>query len=230
MRPSFTSALARFLPIVVLLPALWPAAGLAAGGVTVKPSAVLAGQSVTVTGSGWAPNDQILVSFTDPATGSIIPLGVIAADAGGNFQRAIQVPPDVPPGTYEIDGNGLGGSVAVNFTVLAPSPTPAPPTPTPGPPTPTAEVAQPTGTPSPTATATATPTPTATATSTPTATPTATSTPTSTSTSTPTPTNTPTLPERIGQATGGLAILGLAVILTLVVMVVALVVLPRRRS
>ncbi|HVC34442.1 MAG TPA: hypothetical protein VNL16_13105 [Chloroflexota bacterium] len=197
----------------------WPRLAFAAGTVVVEPSSVVAGQTVTVSGSGWAPNDQILVSFTDPS-GNILPLGIILADARGSFQKTITVPPTVPPGTYAIDGNGRGGSVTVKITIRAPTPTPAPPTPTLAlpadtpPPTATLPAGEPTLTPlpSPTSTATTTPTATPTPTPTPTDTPTQTPTATSTPTATPTPTDTPTLPQRVveaGQGIGSTGLLGL---------------------
>jgi hypothetical protein len=174
---------------------------LAEGKVTVNPTQVTAGQPVTISGSGWAPHDQILVSFTD-STGNILPLGFIAADANGNFQQTVVVPNTVPPGTYQIDGNGQGGSVSVAMTIVAPTPTLGPPTATQ---TPTQAATAPATviaedlTETPTLTPTDTGTPTFTAT--PTSTSTATATPTATATSTPTPTNTPTLGERV-VATG----------------------------
>jgi hypothetical protein len=182
---------------------------LAQAKVTVTPDQVLPGHAVTVNGSGWAPNDQILVSFTDPS-GNIIPLGFITADASGNFQKVVPIPSTVPPGVYYIDGNGQGGSVTVKLTIIAPSPTPAPPTRLPtstatsAPPTATLEPGQPTPTEtiSPTSTPTSSPTniPTDTPTATPSPTATATSTSTATSTPTSTPTNTPTLPQRVVQS------------------------------
>src|SRR5438105_14310330 len=95
---------ALFLPTLVT----------AAGQVKVTPDQRLPGQSVTMTGTGWAPNDQILVSFTAPS-GNVVPLGVVPADANGNFQQVVPVPAFVPPGSYIIDGNGVGGSVAVRI-------------------------------------------------------------------------------------------------------------------
>src|SRR5438876_5835108 len=88
--------------------------------VTVVPDHVIPGENVTVTGTGWAPNDQILVSFSDPA-GTVYPIGVIKADASGAFRNIVNVPAFVLPGTYQIDGNGQGGSVSVNLTVVAPT-------------------------------------------------------------------------------------------------------------
>ena len=198
--------------ILGLIAFSWPSLAFADGSVVVDPTSIVPGQSVTVTGSGWAPNDQILVSFTDPS-GNVLPLGVILADANGNFRKTIAVPRTVPPGTYEIDGNGQGGSVKVKITVLAPMPTLGPPTNTP-PATPTLRATEPTHTTTPSPTSTPTLTPTATPTLTPTSTDTPTQTPTNTATptSTPTPTNTPTLPERAvatGRGIGALGLLGL---------------------
>jgi hypothetical protein len=194
----------------------WPAVARAEGSVTVSPSRILPGETVTVAGSGWAPHDQILVSFTDPS-GNVLPLGVIAADAAGNFRQVVPVPATVAPGTYQIDGNGVGGSVSVLLTILQPARLPAPATPTPRPPTATPRPGEPTDTPPPSATATATSSPTATVTLTPTpsATATATFTPTVTPTSTPTPTNTPSVPERIVQTGEGAGPLGAAALLVL---------------
>ena len=192
---------AWLISIALLAIVLWPAAAFAEGTVSVTPSTVVAGHSVSVHGSGWNPNDQILVSFTDPS-GDVVPLGVVLADAAGQFTQVEPVPATVPPGLYKIDGNGQGGSVTVTIRVVAPTPIPLPPTPThhlasvTAVPRPDAEADTLSATPSPTVTDTPTPRPT----DTPTDTPTNTSTPTATATSTPTPTNTPSLPERVIQS------------------------------
>jgi hypothetical protein len=198
---------------------------LAEGKVTVNPARVTAGQPVTVSGTGWAPHDQILVSFTDPS-GNILPLGLIAADANGNFTQTIVVPETVPPGTYQIDGNGQGGSVSVNLTIVTPTPMPVPPTPIPPPPTVTAPVSATsvviaedfTQTPTPFPTATSTPTGTSTPTLTATQTNTSTPTATSTSTSTPTPTTTPTLGERVVTTGRGAVPVALVVLIPIAVL------------
>ncbi|HLZ08645.1 MAG TPA: hypothetical protein VKT80_08665 [Chloroflexota bacterium] len=215
--------------------------------VTVVPDHVIPGQNVTVNGNGWAPNDQILVSFSDPA-GTVFPLGVISADANGAFQKVVNVPAFVLPGTYQIDGNGQGGSVSVTLTVMAPTAVPAPATPTAIPLTsepPTAEATKaatvmstmsstpsPTFTASPTQTPTDTPTPTSTPTPSPTATSTPTATPTDTATSTPTPTatptQTPTIPQRIVNAGTGAGLPG--VFLLLVLLGAAIYYVVRRRN
>lgn len=236
---AFRFAIAFIVALAIPL-AFWSTSAFAQGKVTVTPDQVMPGQSFTVNGTGWAPFDQILVSFTDPS-GNIIPLGLIAADANGNFQQVIPVPANVPPGSYMIDGNGQGGAVSVRVNIVAPTATPAPPTPTvpptatAGPPSDTATPSEPSATPeelvpstptaspteteSPTPTAsptqTATSTETATSTATPTMTPTATATPSSTptSTSTSTPTNTPTLPQRVVQAGNGVGLLWLLTVI-----------------
>jgi hypothetical protein len=185
-----------------------PATAFAEGRVTVTPDKVNPGENVTVAGSGWAPHDQILVSFADPS-GAVLPLGIIAADANGAFQKVINVPSTVPPGTYQIDGNGQGGAVAVALTILAPPIAAVPPTQTSSPPSVTPSETQSTRqtTRSPTMTSTMTSTITPSATPSPTTTPTSTTTSTATPTLTPTPsatsTQTPTLPERIINADGG---------------------------
>jgi len=186
------------------------APALASGTATVLPREVLPGGTVNVSGSGWAPNDQILVTFTDPS-GNVLPLGVILADANGNFTKAIVVPTVVPPGSYKIDGNGQGGSVSVQIMILAPSPTAAPAgvagVATSGATPLASERAASTPTVAPTATPTLTPT------FTPTVTPTATPTMTATPTKTPTSTPTPTLPQRVADFGGGAGLLGWLVFL-----------------
>ncbi len=207
-----------FALLALMVAVLLPDAAFAAGTVTVSPTTLVPGQSVTIDGSGWAPNDQILVSFTDPS-GNVLPLGVILADAQGNFHKTIKVPSTVPPGTYAIDGNGQGGSVTVHITILAPTPTPALPTPTLGPPTSAAPPTrtrlpgEPTDTPIPSPSDTPTFTPTATMTPTPTDTATPTPTDTATATATPTPTNTPTLPQRVAEAGQSFGTSGLLVLI-----------------
>ncbi|HUX89030.1 MAG TPA: hypothetical protein VMW65_18650 [Chloroflexota bacterium] len=191
--------------VALVVAALWPAGALADGTVIVTPSTVVAGRSVSVHGSGWAPNDQILVSFTDP-NGDVVPLGVVLADAAGQFTQVVPVPATVPPGFYKIDGNGQGGAVAVTIEVVAPTPIPRPPTSTLGLPSTTATASQAAegsiSSPTPSPTLTDTPTPKPTQTPIATSTPTNTSTPTETATLTPTPTNTPSIPERILQSGG----------------------------
>ncbi len=202
--------------LILTLLLLWPELAAAEGTVVVNPTTLKPGQSVTVTGAGWAPYDQILVSFTDPS-GNVLPLGVILADSQGAFRKTIDVPTTVPPGTYAIDGNGQGGSVRVTITILTSTPPPAPPTPAPLSSSVAPIAAPQSGTPTktvapPTATPTFTPTATPTFTPTPTDTPTPTATNTATPTSTPTPTETPTLAQRVveaGRGAGALLLLGL---------------------
>lgn len=153
----------------------------ASPGLTLSPSSGKPGETIAVSGTGFACHSGkavAVVSFNGAQQGSAVPVGCT-----GTFSASFRLP-DVALGTYPVSAEGF-----------APKPSsPPPPSPTPTS-TPTAtNTSVPTNTAAPTSTATPTATPTNTPVPSPTATPTSTPTPTATGTPTlvATPTNIPT--------------------------------------
>jgi hypothetical protein len=212
-------ALALALTIAVPV-ARWRtgAAGAQTGSpqITVDPTSFKPGDlnSLTVSGTGFAPNEDISVGYAategnNPVQESASPDPV--SDSNGAFTTSVPVPTDIDPGDYSVYAigpdnpdfatntftvNGASGATdtptntpiasASGTTTVTPSPTnTSTPTPT--------TVAGGTATPTPTTIPGGTATATITATVTPKAQSSATSSPTPTSTATVAPTDTPTL-------------------------------------
>lgn len=95
--------------------------------VQVDPSQSYAGDSVTITGTGFDLGEKVEVEFA----------GVTIANAvavGGDFQVTATLPTMVPEGPHPMDFNGdMGSSVVLSYTILAPmviaTPTPTVPPP-----------------------------------------------------------------------------------------------------
>jgi hypothetical protein len=66
-------------------------------------SSLTAGQKVTLTGSGYAPNSTVtLVVYSSPVT-----LGTVVADANGNFSVEVTVPANLANGTHYLVATGV---------------------------------------------------------------------------------------------------------------------------
>jgi serine/threonine protein kinase len=133
----------------------------------VSSGTVVAGDSVTVTGSHLPANQAGTVELQSAS----VQVGAFQADQDGNVNVQVRIPRDTAPGGHLVNlcWNGTcpaGTPLTVQAPAPSPTPTPTPsPTPTPRPtptsaPTPTATAAAPTPTParSPTATPTRAPT------------------------------------------------------------------------
>ena len=78
-----------------------------------------AGESLTVSGTGYAPNSQVTVTITaGDNTGSTLAAGDVIAsvttttDATGSFTVTISVPAGTPAGTYVLTASGVDPSGA----------------------------------------------------------------------------------------------------------------------
>jgi hypothetical protein len=80
------------------------------------PSHVHQGETVTVTGSGFAPGTPVSLSFHSHA----VPLGTVRADSAGEFRARVTVPADAAVGAHHVDAVGrlAGGSLQVLATPL----------------------------------------------------------------------------------------------------------------
>lgn len=94
---------------------------------TVTPSNVPAGQSVTVTGSGFTPGETVQATVHSQS----IDLGTFTADAEGDVTFEVTLPASLEPGEHLLVLTGLssGHTEAIAVTVTA-SPTTSPPAPT----------------------------------------------------------------------------------------------------
>jgi len=78
---------------------------------TMTPSSVLPGDSLTITGGGFAPNQVLGIGLFRPP----VVLGSVASDANGNYSAVLQIPLGTPPGQNEITVFGRGPTI-VNTT------------------------------------------------------------------------------------------------------------------
>jgi hypothetical protein len=119
------------------------ASGQATPTLTVSPSTATPGQTVTLTGTGWATCGLVFVTLISP--GGVPPAQVIASVTADTF--TVFVPGGAPaaPGTYRVtaaNAGGRGGCAAeVTFVVAAASTTTLAPTTTAAATTTTAAVA-----------------------------------------------------------------------------------------
>jgi LPXTG-motif cell wall-anchored protein len=98
--------------------------GVSSGGKSLTSGATLTpGQSVTVTASGFQPDDSVEVDVHS-ATAK---LATVHADASGKVTATVTLPASLAAGPHTLTLTGSVGSVSFAFTVSAP--TVAPPTP-----------------------------------------------------------------------------------------------------
>lgn len=103
--------------------AIGPAAGQSAPTVIVNPDPAMAGEVVTISGSGFQPGEFVWIDFAGPTLASAI------ADGAGSFVTSGTVEPHVPAGAHPLDASGdLGSWVTIDLTIVDPTPT-APPAP-----------------------------------------------------------------------------------------------------
>ncbi|MBV8981879.1 MAG: choice-of-anchor L domain-containing protein [Acidimicrobiia bacterium] len=85
------------------------------------------GQSITITGTGFAPNQPVTITATNPPTS----LGTATSDPAGHVQAQVVVPVNAAPGPEQIviTGPAPGGGthqVVVSFTIAATAPVATP--------------------------------------------------------------------------------------------------------
>ena len=80
----------------------------------VSDTAVVPGQTVTVTGSGYPPNSEVTITLT----GGIV-LGTVTTDDTGSFTVDVVIPADVEPGQYSISCIDVSGeTIGTDVTVV----------------------------------------------------------------------------------------------------------------
>jgi hypothetical protein len=89
---------------------------------SVTSSSVHGGQSVTVSGSGFAPGATITITFQSPR----VVVGTTTADGKGHFTATVLVPADAPPGKHNLQADGpanvAGGHAVLVAQVRIPVP------------------------------------------------------------------------------------------------------------
>ena len=60
------------------------------------------GQSVTVSGSGFAPGATVTITFQSPR----VVVGTVTADGKGHFTATVVLPADAPPGKHDLQAAG----------------------------------------------------------------------------------------------------------------------------
>jgi len=79
--------------------------------ITISPISGPRGTSITVTGTGWAPGDNIAVRYTGPVSSARASTN---ANSRGRFQITITAS-GLVPGDYTVDASGSSGSASASF-------------------------------------------------------------------------------------------------------------------
>jgi hypothetical protein len=79
--------------------------------IVISPSSGPRGTSITVTGSGWAAGDDIVVRYTGPVSAS---RASTTADKNGRFHLSISAD-GLVPGSYTVQASGSSGSASQTF-------------------------------------------------------------------------------------------------------------------
>jgi LPXTG-motif cell wall-anchored protein len=112
---------AAFALLAVAAPAAHAAYG-GDGGLTISPTSVKAGGSLTVDSSGWKASSSVTITLhSDPVV-----LGTVNSDASGAVHSTVTVPAGTAPGAHTIvatgsDAGGTPQEVSTNVTVTAAS-------------------------------------------------------------------------------------------------------------
>lgn len=109
-----------FLLAMMTMPALAQDYPPDAPSVAVSDTTVVAGETITVSSSGWLPGSDVTVTFL--TTSEV--LGTAEVGADGAFQTRVTIPSDASPGvhTLRVTGTGADGepaSVDIRITVEA---------------------------------------------------------------------------------------------------------------
>ncbi len=72
-------------------------------GLVTSTSAASPGEEITISGSGFAPNSEITITFESVP----VVLAVVRADAAGQFTARVRVPVDATPGMHTLRATGV---------------------------------------------------------------------------------------------------------------------------
>ena len=95
-----------------------------APAVTINPTIVEPGGTITVTGTGFCPNSTVTIRIKD-AQGTTVATFTTGANATGSFSTPITVPSNLAAGRYTIETSGTDSGcqtarvLSSNFTVRA---------------------------------------------------------------------------------------------------------------
>ena len=112
--------------------------------VQIEPRSVLAGGTLTATGAGFKPDEELQIGAILPPDGRVQPLGALRTDDAGKFAYRITLSPETPPGAYWIVVQGAEQSARVLVNVISPAKPAASPVAT-RPPAPTPTALKPSG-------------------------------------------------------------------------------------
>src|SRR5699024_7242152 len=73
----------------------------AQAAITVTPEEVQTGETITTDGTGYSPESEVTVTYTD-VDGNEIGSQTVTTDADGNFTTDFVVPDGTPPGTLTV--------------------------------------------------------------------------------------------------------------------------------
>lgn len=120
MAARIRSTAPRATLVLMVLLASAPLTALGHGGereLRVTPSTVAAGDEVTVSGEGFAPDDSLELHITGPNGDAHF--GDVQPDAEGAFTARVRIPGDVVPGVYLLRGEGGNQEATATLTVGA---------------------------------------------------------------------------------------------------------------
>ena len=87
-----------------------------------NPTQGAPGQSVVLTGAGYAANDPVTATFN-----TTVVLATLTANANGTFSVTVRIPTDATPGGHTFVATGASGrSASTPFTVVIPTSTTRP--------------------------------------------------------------------------------------------------------
>ena len=96
------------------------------GTLTVSETVVEPGDTITVSGSGYAPNSSVTVTMEREGGGTPTPLGTFTTNSSGSFSGDVEIPETTAVGRYVMRASGSDGQcigvarvLSAGFTVRA---------------------------------------------------------------------------------------------------------------
>jgi hypothetical protein len=96
-------------------------AAVAASHPTIKASNVAAGNTVRITGAGFAPGSRVPITIGAVGGQDVAYSATATANAKGDLSVSIRTDRGVTPGTWQVAGYYKGAFVKSTFTVTAPA-------------------------------------------------------------------------------------------------------------
>jgi hypothetical protein len=116
---AFCAAVGALGVLVILAGSVSAAAGPAGQSLSVSPSTVQRGHSVTITGVAPSCRTVTLLSDAFPSTNEFagVPSVNAVSTAGGHFHATVTIPASRAPGVYTISARACGGNLGVAVTL-----------------------------------------------------------------------------------------------------------------